>query len=155
MKKSKIRINVDSQRGRPDKDKEEEMVVDAFKATDVKEAVEVEEAAEVEEDTVKIRIAPTTPGTVLISNIFLGISSVPIGVLFKKEVENMLSVNTDMQSLVVNAVTMAHAGNVDMAEEDISKKLIMIDMTPTVEDVAAKDRVHIMALALEEERIDS
>ena len=54
----------------------------------------------VEKDMVAIQIPPTTPGTVLIYNIFLGISAVPIGILFRETVKHMLAVNAAMQSLV-------------------------------------------------------
>ena len=54
----------------------------AGKVTYTTEAVSVKEVVEVEEDVVAIRIAPTTPGTVLISKIFLVISKVMIGMLF-------------------------------------------------------------------------
>ena len=58
------------------------MVVDSVKATYPTEAVVMEEVAAVEEDVVAIRIAPTTPGTVLIYNIFMGISELPIEMIF-------------------------------------------------------------------------
>ena len=47
--------------------------MDFVKETYPTEAVVMEEVAAVEEDVVAIRIAPTTPGTVLIYNIFMGI----------------------------------------------------------------------------------
>ena len=59
------------------------MVVDSGKATDTAEVVVMEEVSVVEEILMVIRITPTTPGMVLISEIFLGISAVPIGVLFR------------------------------------------------------------------------
>ena len=65
------------------KDDEEVLVVVYGKDTDTTEAVAVEEVAAVEEDVVDIRVAPTIPGTVLMSYIFLGISTVSIIVLFR------------------------------------------------------------------------
>ena len=43
----------------------------------------MEEMAVSEEDVLAIQISPTTPGTVLTSEILLGISAVPIGMLFR------------------------------------------------------------------------
>ena len=57
------------------------MVVGTGKAIDATEAVAV-----VEEDTVAIRIAPTTHGMVLIFKIFIGISEVPIRVILRETV---------------------------------------------------------------------
>ena len=81
-------------------------VIDATKAV-----------AMVEEDGVVIWIAPTTPGMVLRSEIFLDISAVPIGMPFGETVKYMLDVNTSMESLELDVVTMAHARDVDVAEE--------------------------------------
>ena len=67
------------------------MVVDSGKATDSTEEVYMEEVDTVEEDVVVIQISPTTPGMVLISDRFLGISAVPIGVLFRETVEHILA----------------------------------------------------------------
>ena len=104
---------------------------------------------------VAIRTAPTTPGTVLISEIFLWISEMPIGMLFRETAKHTLAVNPAVQRLVTDAVTTVHTGDVDVAEDDISQKLILISLNPAMEDVVVEDALHIMALALEEERIDS
>ena len=79
----------------------------------------MDEVAVVQEDVAMIRIVPTTPGTVLTSDIFLSISAVPIGMLFRKTGGHMLAVNVSMQSLVSDAVTTVHAGNVAVAEDNI------------------------------------
>ena len=75
--------NLNSWRWEMGKDDEEVFVVVYGKDTDTTEAVAVEEVAAVEEDVVDIRVAPTIPGTVLMSYIFLGISTVSIIVLFR------------------------------------------------------------------------
>ena len=102
-----------------------------------------------------IQITPTTPGTVLISDIFLGISEVPIGMLLREMAENMLSINSAVQRLVVETVTTVHTGYMGVAEDDRSQKLILVSLTTAVEDVDAEDAVHRMALALKEERNNS
>ena len=56
-----------------------------------------------------IRIAPTTPGTVFISNRFIVILVVPIGMVFRETVDHMLAVNAAVQSLSDAAMTL-HAG---------------------------------------------
>ena len=124
--------------------------MDSGKATDGKEDV-----AAVEEDVVSILIDPTTPGKLLTSNIFLGISEVPIGMLFRETVDHMLVVNTAVEIMVVDTVTTAHVGCVAMEEDGRFQKLILIGLTPAVEDVVVKDAVHIMALNLERGVIDS
>ena len=43
----------------------------------------------------------------------------PIGMLFRKTGGHMIAVNVSMQSLVSDAVTTVHAGNVAVAEDDI------------------------------------
>ena len=48
-----------------------------------------------------------------------------------------------------------HVEDVAVVEDDRFQKLILIVLTMSVEDVAAEDEVHRMALALEEEHIDS
>ena len=78
------------------------MVVESGKSTDATEAVSVENVAAVKEDVVAIRIAPTTPGTVSKSKIFIGISEVPIRVLFRDTDKNMLSRNASLLSMVVD-----------------------------------------------------
>ena len=102
------------------------MVVESGKSTDATEAVSVEHVAAVKEDVVAIRIAPTTPGTVSKSKIFIGISEVPIGVLFRETDKNMLSMNASLLSMVVDAETAVHVGCVSMVEDDRSQKLILI-----------------------------
>ena len=42
-----------------------------------------------------------------------------------------------------------------MAEENRYQELILIGLTPAVEDVVGEEPVHSMVLALEEERIES
>ena len=118
------------------------MVVDSGKAIDVMDAVAVEEVAMVEEEVVVLRIAPTTLVTVLIFKIFLGISAVPIEVLFMKTFRHMLSVNTSVQRLVADVVRTVHAGDSSVAEDNIFQKLILIGLTPAVEDVVAEDAEH-------------
>ena len=56
---------------------------------------------------------------------------------------------------MADAVTTAHVGDVAVVEDGRFQKLILIVLTMSVEDVAAEDKVHRMALALEEEHIDS
>ena len=70
--------------------------MDAGKLTDATKAVAVEKVAMVEEDMVTIRISPITPGPLLTSKIFLGISSVPVGILFRETVKHMLAANADV-----------------------------------------------------------
>ena len=72
----------------------------------------MDEVAVVQEDMAIIRIVPTTPGTVLTSDIFLSISEVPIGMIFRETAKHMLAVNSVVQSLAVDVVTMLHAGDV-------------------------------------------
>ena len=103
-----------------------------------------------EEDVLSIHITPTTPGTVFISEKCIGILALPIGMLIGETVKNMLAANTAVQSLVADAVTAVHAGEMAVVEDGISKKLILIGMTPYTEDVVAEYAVHIMEDALEE-----
>ena len=130
------------------------MVVYTGKSIDAIDAVVVEEVAAVEEVLVVILIAPTTPGTVLILNIFIGIAAVPVMMLFRETVNNMLDISTDMQRLVVDVVTTVHAGGMDVAEDDIFQKPILIIPTLAAKDVVTEYAEHIMALASEEEHID-
>ena len=65
----------------------------------------------------------TTTTMVLTPDIFLGISEVPIGKIFRETVENILSVNIDVQRLVADAVMTVHAGYMAVAEDSISQKL--------------------------------
>ena len=92
------------------------MVLDAGKVTYATEELAVEEVTVVEEDGVAIRIAPTKPGMIFISWIFIGISEVPTGMLFRETVENMLAVNTSVLRLVLDPETAVHAGDMAMAE---------------------------------------
>ena len=124
------------------------MVVDSGKATDSTEEVYMEEVDTVEEDVVVIQISPTTPGMVLISDRFLGISAVPIGVLFRDTVKHLLVINIAVQRLVADAVTTVHAGWVGVAEDNRSQKLKLIGQTPALEDVVLEYVLHIMALTL-------
>ena len=91
--------------------------MDVGKVIDATEAVAVEDVAAVKEDVVAIRIAPTTPRTVFTYKIFLGISEVSIGMIFGETVNHMLAVNSDVQRLVADAVTTAHAGGVVVAKD--------------------------------------
>ena len=67
----------------------------------------------------------------------------------------MLAVNTSAEGLAEDAATMVHVGDVAIAKDIRFQKLILIGLTPALEDVAAEDAVQRMTLALEEERIDS
>ena len=67
----------------------------------------------------------------------------------------MLSINVAMKMPVADTVKTVHAEGVAVAEDDRSQKLILIGLTPVVNDVVAEDAVLRMALALEEERIGS
>ena len=67
----------------------------------------------------------------------------------------MSAINEAAKRLVIDLVTTVHKGEVSVAEDSRSHKLIIIGKTPAVEDVVAEDLVHRMALNLEEERIDS
>ena len=78
-----------------------------------------------------------------------------IGIIFRETVEHMLSINAAMKMPVADTVTTVHAEGVAVAEDDRSQKLILIGLTPVVNDVVAEDAVLRMALALEEERIGS
>ena len=49
-----------------------------------------------EENLVVIRTDPTTPGMVMIFEMFFSISAFPIGVLFRETINNMLAVNVAM-----------------------------------------------------------
>ena len=55
-----------------------------------------------------------------------------------------------MERVATDAVTVAHAGYVDVTEDDRFQKLILIGPTSSIEDVATESAVHRMALALEE-----
>ena len=115
----------------------------------------MEEMSMVEEEVVTIHIATTTTRMVLESEIFLVILAVPIGMPFRGAVEYMLAVNADAEKLVAESVATAHEGDVDMEEDDIFQKLILIGMTLSVEDVVAEDAMKGMALDLKKECIDS
>ena len=103
---------------------------------------------------VAIRIAPKTPVTVLIYKICLMISSVLTGMLFRETVGQKLAVNSAVERMVVDTVITAHAGDLDVAEDRIFQKLILIGLTPVVEYLFSEDAVHRMALALNENRIE-
>ena len=57
-----------------------------------------------------IRIAPTTLGMVLTSDIFLGVLAVSIGMPCRAMVEHMLAINADVEGLVADTLMLAHAG---------------------------------------------
>ena len=116
------------------------IVVNAVKSTDATEPLSMEEVSEMDKDVVVIQITPKTPGTVLISERFICISAVSIGILFRETVEHMLDAKAAVQRLVVDTVTMVHAGDVNMTEDDRTKKLRLIGKTPVMEDVVAKTR---------------
>ena len=97
-----------------------------------------------------IWIASTIPRTVLIYETFLGISVVPIGMLFIETVDHILSVNAAVKRLVVVAVTTANDVNMGMAEDSRTHELILIILDPAIDDVVVEDGVHIIALTLEE-----
>ena len=97
---------------------------------------------------VAIWIAPTTPGTILASEIFIRIPAVAIKILFKETVQHMSSVNVSFKRLAVEAVMISHSGDVAMLEEIIFWGLIPIGLTPAVEYVVAEEAVHRMALSL-------
>ena len=86
------------------------MLVYSGRLKDATEAVYMEEVTAVEEDVVEIMIAPTTPGTVLVFDIFLVISAVPIGILFRESVENILAINAVVKRLSPDVVTIVHTG---------------------------------------------
>ena len=131
------------------------MVLDAGKVTGATEEVAMEEVDAVEEDMVVILIYPTTSGTALTFKRFIGISAVTIGMLFSKTVKNMLAINAYIQRMLEDTVTTAHEGDVATAEDDRSQKLILIGMTPFMDDVIAEDAVHRMEPDFEEEHIGS
>ena len=54
-----------------------------------------------------------------------------------------------------DAAITVHLSDMAMVEDGRSQKLKVIGQTPAVEDVVAEDMEHKMALALEEEHIDS
>ena len=88
------------------------MVVDSGKATYKTEAV-----SEVEEDVVSIHISPTTYGPVFISEIFIGISEILIGVIFRETVNNMVAIDAAMQRLVSDVIRTMHPGEVEVVED--------------------------------------
>ena len=123
--------------------------MDSCKVTDTTEVVDVEDVSVVEEGVMSVQITPITLGMVLISEIFIGISVVSIGILFRETVNHMLTVNTAMKSLVAEAVTKVHAGDMVVAEYIRSQKLKLIGQTSSVEGMVAKDVEHKMLQALE------
>ena len=66
--------------------------------------------SDVEEDMVAIRITPTTPVTVLIYEIYIRISAVLIGIIFRYTVEHILDFNAFVQRLVEDTVMTEHLG---------------------------------------------
>ena len=66
-----------------------------------------------------------------------------------------LAVNTFAQIIVGYMVVTVHTGDIDVTEDSITQKLILISITLYIEDLVAEDAVHRMVLALEEVRIDS
>ena len=86
---------------------------------------------------VEIRIAPTTPVTVLKPKRLIGVLEVPVGVLFREIVDNMLAVNADVQILVAYAVATAHVRGVAVVKDGRYQKLILIALTPVVDYVVA------------------
>ena len=131
------------------------MELGAVNAKDSKEVWYVEYVVMVGEDVLVIRIALKTPRMVLTYDIFLGISTVPIGMPFRGAVGHMLAVNAAVERLAEDVVTEVHVGNMAMAEDDIFQKLVLIGLTMSMDDVAAKYKLHRMSLALEEGIIDS
>ena len=123
--------------------------MDSCKVTDTTEVVDVEDVSVVEEGVMSVQITPITLGMVLISEIFIGISVVSIGILFRETVNHILTVNTAMKSLVAEAVTKVHAGDMVVAEYIRSQKLKLIGQTSSVEGMVAKDVEHKMLQALE------
>ena len=83
------------------------------------------------------RIVSIARGMVLKSEMFLIISAVPIGMPFRGMVEYMLSVNSAVEGLMVDAVTTAHAMYVAVVEDNRFQRLILVSLTPSVEYVAA------------------
>ena len=102
-----------------------------------------------------IPIAHKTPVTVLISKIFLGISAVPIMMLFRETADHMLAVNVAVKRPVVVSLAAVHIGCMAVVEDNRYHKLILTGLAPAVEDVSAEFAVQRMPLDLEEERIDS
>ena len=90
--------------------------MDAVNATDQVGSVVLEEVAMVEEEVVMIWISPKTSGTLLILKIFVGISKVRIGVIFRVMLEHVLDVNTALQRLVADVKTTLHTADVAVAE---------------------------------------
>ena len=78
-----------------------------------------------------------------------------IGIIFRETVEYISSVNTAVEMPVADTLTTVHAGGVAVAEDDRYQKLILIGLTPVVNDVVSEGVVSIMALSLEEECIYS
>ena len=60
-----------------------------------------------------------------------------------------------MKIMVEDVVTTVCAGSIAVAEDDRYQKLKLFGKTPAMEDVVAEDVVHIIALNLEEDIIDS
>ena len=73
---------------------------------------------------------------------------------FRGTAEHMLDSNVSLERLVADEIMTAYARNLSMSEDDRFQKLVLISLTPDVKDVATEDVVHIMTLALEEDRIN-
>ena len=84
--------------------------MDAGKSTDKTEVVSTEKVATVEEDMTMIWIDPTNPGTVLIIEIFLGISAVLIEMLFRDTAKHMLAFKAAAKRMVTAKITTINVG---------------------------------------------
>ena len=60
----------------------------------------------------------------------------------------MLAINASMEGLLADAATTVNTGEVYVVEDRRFQKLILIVMTPAMEDVAVECAVHRMALSL-------
>ena len=116
--------------------------------------MDTEEVAAVEEDMMAIHISPTTPGAVLISEIFFRDFSSA----------NFDALQVDGQSYVSRQRIRENYGGrcgnngvcgVHSRGGGRYQKLKLFGKTPAMEDVVAEDVVHIIALNLEEDIIDS
>ena len=113
------------------------MVVGTVKATDATEAVAVEAV-----DVVAIQIAPTKPGTMLVSKVFIGISAVLIGMPLRCMVKHTPTVNVDVGGLGLHVVMAAHMEDVVVVEDVRFQKLILIGINLAMEEVTMEDAAH-------------
>ena len=104
------------------------MVVGTVKATDATEAVAVEAV-----DVVAIQIAPTKPGTMLVSKVFIGISAVLIGMPLRGMVKHTPTVNADVGGLGLHVVMTAHMEDLVVVEDVRFQKLILIGINLAME----------------------